>query len=102
MSAPLLIFPLVLRGDPSPRAAKAEMLPFPFAREAGRVERVALHLRALSTPTAQGDAMKYLVEFEFNRLLNLGVEIDAAEACLVEFVGLTWQAVHNKQRGGAA
>lgn len=80
----------------------AEIIPFPLARQAGYVDRIARRIRSLSTQSERNAAMVSVVRVEFERLLDLGVAREVAEPCLISFCDSVWEAVNQEVCGFVA
>lgn len=80
----------------------AEVRPFPLTRYAGGIDKLARHLRSLSTAQARNNAMVMHVEREWNRLCDLGADERATEQALIAFANAVWAEVSRLERGGVA
>lgn len=80
----------------------ADIRPFPLTRYAGEVDRLARHMRSLSTSAQRADAMVRHVTHEWNRLLDLGADEPPVLKALVELANAVWAEVARHERGGVA
>jgi hypothetical protein len=78
------------------------IVPFPLSRQAGYVDKIARHIRSLPTQDARNKYMVSIIEIEFERELDLGIDQLIVESDLIRFADDVWQTVHGERCGGAA
>ncbi|MBR1156812.1 DUF6074 family protein [Bradyrhizobium sp. JYMT SZCCT0428] len=90
------------RDQPQPGAIDSAVVLFPLRYRSAFVRAVAEQIKLLPTRKERSDYMISLLENEFNRELDIGLDEEIAEADLVSFADAVWSIVHRKHRGGAA
>jgi hypothetical protein len=80
----------------------ADIRPFPLTRYAGEVDRLARHMRSLSTTAQRADAMVHFITVQWNRLCDIGAHEPAVLQTLIQFADAVWLEVGQLERGGVA